>query len=117
MSWNELRKGRYSQKNSEYFITFNTQNRFPIFNCYQLAQLFCQQLKHNEMNYHCQWLTWVLMPDHFHGLLQLREQSSSLAVVVGGLKGSTARIINKFLCRNGQLWQPSFYEHALRNNT
>ena len=114
MSWNDLRKGRYSQNNTEYFITFNTENRRPIFENFQLAQLFCQRIKINEDKHHCIWFTWVLMPNHFHGLLQLSEYHTSLAKVVGELKGSTARAVNTTLCCNGKLWQSSYYDHALR---
>ena len=114
MSWNDLRKGRYSKNNVEYFITFNTRNRLPIFNNFHLAQLFCQQIQNNEDKHHCTWLTWVLMPDHFHGLLQLNENATSLAKIIGELKGNTARAINSTLNNRGALWQPSYYDHALR---
>ena len=115
MSWNTLRTGRYSQSNAEYFITFNTINRQAIFNDFILAQLFCQQIVKSEHKHHCLWLTWVLMPDHFHGLLQLGEKETTLSKVIGDLKGSSAKLINKELNQKGKLWQPSFYDHALRS--
>ena len=115
MSWNSLRAGRHTENNAEYFITFNTNNRQAIFNNFTLAQLFCQQIAKNENKHHCLWLTWVLMPDHFHGLLRLGENVTTLATVIGELKGSTAQLINKELNHKGKLWQPSFYDHALRS--
>jgi len=116
MSWSDLRKGRYSQTNSEYFITFNTYNRVEIFNNFTVAQLFCQQLAVNEKKHNCLWLTWVLMPDHFHGLLRLGEDNTSLSKVLGELKGTTAHLINTELKRKGKLWQSSYYDHALRED-
>ncbi|GIU51346.1 hypothetical protein TUM4438_40630 [Shewanella sairae] len=113
MSWNDLRKGRCSIGGGEYFITFNTENKKPIFYDFYIARLFCSLLGENECQHDCRWLTWVLMPDHFHGLLRLGEDSS-LSKSVGGLKGATSFTINKALEQNGRLWQPSFYDSALR---
>lgn len=108
MSWNDLRKGRYSQPNAEYFITFNTHNRLSIFENVKAARLFCQQITINEHKHNCKWLTWILMPDHFHGLLRLSEKSASLSKVNPELKGSTARLINAELNRKGNYGNPLF---------
>jgi REP element-mobilizing transposase RayT len=114
MSWNDLRKGRYSCRNTEYFITFNTHNRLPIFKDFGIACLFCQQIAINEIKHNCIWLSWVLMPDHFHGLLQLGNNETLLKNIVGQLKGTSAFLINKRLNKQGKLWQSTFYDHALR---
>lgn len=114
MSWNDLRKGRFSQAQNEYFITFNTQNKRAYFNDFNLAHLFCKQIALNEIKYQCSWLTWVLMPDHFHGLLRLGIDGGKLSQAVGGLKGVSSFEINKELNISGKLWQPSFYDRALR---
>lgn len=116
MSWNDLRKGRYSQNNGEYFVTFNTQNRYPYFKDFNVAQLFCQQIQVNETQFDCVWLAWVLMPDHFHGLVRLESDQSSLSSVIRSLKGGSAKQINRSLMKQGRLWQPSFYDRALRRD-
>ena len=113
MSWNDLRTGRYSQANTEYFITFNIHNRSSIFEDVKIARLFFKHIAVNEKKNQCKWLTWVLMPDHFHGLLQLGEKVQ-LSKVIAELKGTTAYKINAELDRKGKLWQTSFYDHALR---
>lgn len=114
MSWNDLRKGRTSLVGTEYFITFTTQNREHYFCDFSIAHLFCKQIGINEDKHNCTWLTWVLMPDHFHGLLSLDGDGSDLSQVVGSLKGASSFVINKELMREGSLWQPSFYDRALR---
>ncbi|ETI58495.1 REP-associated tyrosine transposase [Marinomonas profundimaris] len=114
MSWNDLRKGRRSEPNREYFITFNTLDRIPHFNDFSVARLFCQQIEANQKHHKCAWLTWVLMPDHFHGLVKLNNHSSTLPTIIGNLKGTSAFEINKHLKKNGSLWQSSFYDRALR---
>lgn len=113
MSWNDLRTGRYSQANTEYFITFNIHNRSSIFEDVKIARLFCKHIAVNEKKNQCKWLTWVLMPDHFHGLLRLGEKVQ-LSKVIAELKGTTAYKINAELDRKGKLWQTSFYDHVLR---
>ena len=117
MTWNDLRKGRFSHEYEEYFITFNTHNREPYFNDFNdfnSAQLFAQQITANETKNKCAWLTWVLMPDHFHGLLCINPNGSALSKTIKGLKGSSSFIINKEYKRQKQFWQPSFYDRALR---
>lgn len=71
-----------------------------------------RQLNENERKYDCLWQTWVLMPDHFHGLLRLGN--SSLAVTVGHLKGLAAKRVNEYLGATGAVWQSAFHDRALR---
>ncbi|MEO9944558.1 transposase [Paraglaciecola sp.] len=114
MSWSDLRKGRYSLAECEYFITFNTLDRQPFFKDFDLACLFSQQISVNETKHHCTWLTWVLMPDHFHGLVRLGLKDSNLSKLVGALKGASSFKINKHRGCSGNVLQPSFYDRALR---
>ncbi|MFT7561498.1 MAG: putative transposase [Flavobacteriales bacterium] len=113
MSWNDLRRGRISQEQGEYFITFVCDKRIERFNNDLAARIFCQQIALNEQMHGCVWLTWVLMPDHFHGLLQLGQ--SSLTKTVGHLKGLSAKRVNEHSGTNDLLWQPAYYDRALRS--
>ncbi|MBQ4834064.1 transposase [Pseudoalteromonas sp. MMG010] len=112
MSWSNLKKGRVSIQSGEYFITFTCHHRERIFSNSDHANTFCRCIASNELKYQCRWLTWVLMPDHFHGLLQLT--SSELGTVVGHLKGASAREVNKVRSKNQPVWQRAYYDHALR---
>ncbi len=113
MSRTDLTKGRYSENNREYFITFVCKDRANIFLNENLARIFCRAIFVNEAQCDCLWLTWVLMPDHFHGLLRLGEKSS-LSQAIKHLKGSTARIINVELKQSQPIWQQGFFDRALR---
>ncbi len=53
------------------------------------------------------------MPDHLHWLMQLEEQKT-LAELVRLFKGGTARELNRYLNRQGAIWQRGYYDHALR---
>ena len=113
MSRTDLSKGRYSENDREYFITFVCKNRTNIFLDENLARFFCKTITTNEAQCDCIWLTWVLMPNHFHGLLRLGEKSS-LSQTIKRLKGSTARIINIELNQSESIWQQGFFDRALR---
>ena len=60
----------------------------------------------------------VVMPDHVHLIFQLladaRGDSPSLAKVMRGIKGTSARRINELLGRQGQIWQHESFDHVLR---
>lgn len=115
MSRTDLSKGRYSESSREYFITFVCKNRANLFVDERLARIFCNTIAVNEIQCDCLWLTWVLMPDHFHGLLQLGEKCS-LSKAVKHLKGSTARKINVELTQSNSIWQQGFFDRALRKS-
>jgi putative transposase len=57
-------------------------------------------------------LAWVVMPDHFHWLLELG--GSDLTPLMQRIKSCSARAINKARGQNTQLWQRGFYDQALR---
>mgnify|MGYP000253525511 CR=1 FL=1 len=113
MSRTDLYKGRYSEKNREYFITFVCKNRINVFSDENVARIFCKTIAINEIQCDCRWLTWVLMPDHFHGLLRLGEKLS-LSQTIKRLKGSSARKINVELAQSESIWQQGFFDRALR---
>ncbi|MEL0622561.1 transposase [Marinomonas arenicola] len=113
MPCNDLNKGRYSQSQGEYFITFKTEANSTHFYDFELACMFCQQLKINEKHHQCTWLAWVLMPDHFHGLVRL-DSKTDLSAVIGPLKGRSDKALNHIRKSRGKIWQEGFYDRALR---
>ena len=115
MSFNELRKGRYSEKGRIYFVTMVTQKRKPFFSNFHMSRKTIQQigLLHDEQELYS--LAWVIMPDHIHWLFQLGE-NKPLSKVINLFKGRTARILNKALNINGKFWQSAYYEHAIRKD-
>ena len=113
MSWNDLRKGRYSSEYQIYFITFVVNNREPVFCELSTSQIFCNTLHLNELKTNSKWLTWVLMPDHFHGLVQLLK-GSTIHNVIHHLKGRSSHQINQSLNRSGKFWQNSYFDRQIR---
>ena len=111
MTFDDLRKGRFSEPNREYFITFNVYQRQPVFQNFYTARKFIQTLNDSETK--SKWLAWVLMPNHFHGLLKLHPDDQ-LSTLIGQLKGKTAKTINSN--PGQQFWQSNYYDRALRRD-
>jgi REP element-mobilizing transposase RayT len=113
MPYSELRKGRYSEPGREYLVTAAIQGRLPVFRDFTLARVCVRELAKTEQQTDARWLAWVLMPDHFHGLLSLGD-STNLSEVMRRFKGASASAVNRARARSGPLWQPGFHDHALR---
>jgi REP element-mobilizing transposase RayT len=59
-------------------------------------------------------LAYVIMPDHFHWLMQLLP-GSEFSGVVQSVKGRAAGRINRLTGEQGsRLWQSGFHDHAVR---
>ena len=108
----QLRIGRVSEQGRIYLVTSNTKDRQPIFNDWNMGRLVAQQFRQAEHEDLVQSLAWVVMPDHFHWLLELK--SSSLNHVVGRTKSRACFAINAVQGRTGSIWQQGFHDHALR---
>jgi putative transposase len=108
-----LRKGRYSISQQIYFITFITKNRNPLFKEWDSACLASKLLSDNSTWNDANILSWVLMPDHFHGLIELNDHQNLSAVVKFG-NGRSAYFINRHQQTSGKVWMDGFYDHAIR---
>jgi len=108
-----LRKGRYSEIDRAYLITAVIDARQPVFANWRLGRLLVAELRraHEQGSVHS--LAWVVMPDHFHWLVQLR--ADNLSSVIGAVKSRCARAVNQHTGRQGPLWQTGFHDHAIRD--
>ncbi|EJM59175.1 transposase [Pseudomonas sp. GM50] len=107
-----LRIGRYAEQNRIYLLTANTLGREPVFKDYTLGRMVVHQFKQAQSEGFADSLAWVVMPDHFHWLVQL--QKGSLGQLMCQAKSLSTRSINLATGRTGSLWQQSFHDHALR---
>ena len=111
-SSHRLRIGRYAEQNRIYLLTANTLKREPIFRDYTLGRKVVHQFKQAYDQGVADSLAFVIMPDHFHWLIQL--QKGSLGQLMCSTKSLSTRSINAATGRAGSLWQQSFHDHALR---
>ena len=107
-----LRKGRHSQPGGIYLVTFTTAARRPLFVDFDVACAASRTFESSATAEAAALLCWVLMPDHFHGLLRL-EGARSLSQVVQRLKSRSS-----FACAAAgttpPVWARAFHDHALR---
>ncbi|MGE5155503.1 MAG: REP-associated tyrosine transposase [Bdellovibrio bacteriovorus] len=115
MSYNDLREGRFSEPGREYLVTTVVRGRTPWFRDFGAARACIRQLPRVEGETGARWLAWVLMPDHFHGLVGLGD-AADLATLMRLLKGASAHAVNQVRGRSGPIWQPSYYDRALRRD-
>jgi putative transposase len=106
-----LRRGRVSIPNQIYHLTSTTRGRQPLFINLKLARALVQSLHKPEM--HCQTLAYVVMPDHFHWLLQLDEKGDSISKLMQSIKTSTAAAARRQF-GTGRIWSDGFYDRAIR---
>jgi putative transposase len=113
MVYAQLRKGRVNLPGQVYFLTTTTHQRRPLFSDFACARFVINEMRRLHESALVASLAWVLMPDHLHWLFALGH-SHSLEIVAKLLKGRTARAANRTTCRDGPVWQPGYYEHAVR---
>ena len=107
----DLRKGRMSLLNHIYLIITTTNGRREIFSNLYCARIVVCTLM-SERN-HGVPLSYVVMPDHLHWIVQLISDKP-LQSTVQSVKSVSSHRINKFLRHKGSIWEPGFHDHALR---
>lgn len=94
-----------------YFVTSQTAQRRPLFRAERLALLFEDVLcSYSGKSYAL--YAYVIMPDHFHALLGPIE---SLERAMQKIKGGFSFRAKRELEMNGEIWQPGFSDHRIRD--
>ncbi|WP_092201780.1 MULTISPECIES: transposase [unclassified Pseudomonas] len=107
-----LRLGRSAESNRTYLLTTNTFGREPIFNDFILGRLVVEQFRKAEDQGFANSLAWVVMPDHFHWLIELRK--GSLGDLMQRTKSLSTKSVKLRLDRKLSIWQAGFHDRALR---
>lgn len=108
-----LRKGRVSVAGQIYLVTFITAARIRLFEDHDIARQAAQALTEHRLWYRSRLLAWVLMPDHWHGLIELGAMDS-LSIVVQKLKSNSARRIRAEHPDIQAVWEKGFHDRAIR---
>jgi REP element-mobilizing transposase RayT len=99
--------------NQPYFVTATTVQRRPLFRHHGAARLFLQELEHCRMEMGFLLLSFVVMPDHVH-LVLVPGPGADLSRIMQRVKGRFARALNLARGKAGAVWQPRFYDSAVR---
>ncbi|GAA0704537.1 REP-associated tyrosine transposase [Dokdonella soli] len=109
-----LRKGRTSEPGRIYLVTFTTVSRRRVFTQWEPAVAAIRALCDPSLWRNSRLLCWVLMPDHWHGLIELGA-TDSLSDLVRRVKGTTALAANRAVTGcTGPIWVSGFHDHAIR---
>ena len=107
-----LRFGRYSQEGQIYLLTAVVRNRQPVLSTFKTGRLVVDAFKKAEQEQFANSLAWVVMPDHFHWLVEL--QNIPLPTLMARTKSRTTVTLNRILQREGPIWQSGFHDRAIR---
>jgi putative transposase len=108
-----LRIGRWSACGQIYLVTFTTSERHRWFVDFGLACVACRTLTDDRLWDRSRLLAWVLMPDHWHGLIELGD-GDSLSRRVQLLKSNTARRVRSAADVDRRVWATGFHDRMLR---
>jgi len=108
----KLQVGRYTEVSRIYLLTSTTYQRKPIFANFALGKLVADQFRHAQDSGLVSSLAWVVMPDHFHWLIEL--QRGSLSEVMQKTKSLSTKAVRQVTGGTSILWQRGFHDRALR---
>ncbi len=103
----QLRLGRVSLPHQIYLITVVTNSRAKIFTSHEMAAVAARCFYDATIVLHAETLAFVVMPDHIHWLMQLRE-TALLSETIRRYKAKVSLLLGR------RIWQQGFHDHALR---
>jgi len=109
----DLRKGRVSEAGRIYLVTFTTRGRHRLFEDPDCARIAARAMVDPRLWRDSRLLAWVLMPDHWHGLIDLGAKDT-LPGRVQKLKSNTARQVRNGCPGTAAVWAKGFHDKALR---
>ena len=107
-----LRKGRTPDIGQGFLVTFTTHRRLPLFDDPTLAWPAAAAIVEPLLWTKAALLAWILMPDHWHGIVHARDESISR--IVQRLKCNVARRVNLARAGRGPVWAAAFHDRGLR---
>ena len=110
-----LRRGRVSVFGQRYRVTFTTHGRQALFSNHALALDAAREIHDRRSWQKATLLAWVLMPDHWHGLIELGE-GESLPDLMRSFKANVSRRLRVHWPGLGPVWGKSFHDRALRRD-
>lgn len=111
----KLRQGRHCETGRIYLLTPVTQNREPIFSDWTLGRLLASEFRKAQDQELANSLAWVVMPDHFHWLIELK--SSDLGMLMRRVKSGSALAITRAKNQQFKLWQKGYHDRAIRQES
>ena len=109
-----LRRYRVSHPGRLYMLTTVTQQRRPLFHNFNFARLVVTHLRQADRENSCLTLAWVVMPDHVHWLIELKEVT--LATLMRRFKSRSSHALRTAGVTPAPIWQAGYCDRALRKD-
>ena len=109
------RRIRCGPRGVVHFITTVTEDRIRHFDDPAVAAAVCAAIRSPACWPGASIVAWVLMPDHWHGLIRL-DGDTSLAGCVATFQACTARAAREADGRFEALWSAAFHDKVLRGD-
>jgi putative transposase len=99
------------------FITGVTRHRTPYFASESHLDLFWDTLRRVQDIHPFHLLAYVILPDHFHWLMQVEDESGNFSRVLHSVKRNCTLNFKKARGITGSfsLWQGRFWDHVIRD--
>ena len=110
---NQMRPRRETTRSNEfaYFVSTQTVGRKPFFRHDRWARLMLATINHYAGTGY-KLHAFVIMPDHLHMLISpLESVEKSIQLIKGGFSFRAKRELEW----NGEIWQPGFTDHRIRD--
>ncbi len=107
---------RHYEDGLAYFVTTVTGERKPLFVDRKLCRIMLITLAYFKTIFDYEVYGYCVMPDHLHAIIRPNSEYN-LSFIMKMVKGSFARKVNRLAGSSGSMWQPGFYEEAIRSNT
>ncbi len=108
---------RFYIPNAIIFITVVTRDRMPYFKSDQDIRLYWETLKRVQEIYPFNLLAYVILPDHFHWLMRLKDSGGNFSQVLHSFKRNFTLNFKKThnIITQLSLWQRGYWDHIIRN--
>ncbi|HEY6940768.1 REP-associated tyrosine transposase [Dokdonella sp.] len=110
-----LRAGRASLRGQVYLVTMVTADRARVFEDAFVAAAVCRRIGQSTTWGDAEVLCWVLMPDHWHGLVRL-GRSDDLPTTVNRLKARITKAVRAIDRSTTSVWARAYHDRALRHD-
>jgi REP element-mobilizing transposase RayT len=87
--------------------------RRRIFADWRIGRLLVEEFRRAHEQKWVNSMAWVVMPDHFHWLIQLERYT--LAQLMQAIKSRSTLTINRALNERGAFWQTGYHDRAIRD--
>jgi REP element-mobilizing transposase RayT len=114
MGYAALRQGRCSLEGQIYLVTFTTMQRKRLFDDWNVATDAARIMSAAWVWQRSRLLAWVVMPDHWHGLVELGG-FDTLPACMHRLKGRSARLLRQAHPGLGPVWADGYHDRAVRS--